>query len=200
MTSVGLAVMIATALFALGVTSATAGAQTSSTASLLAPPSSNPHVHTYTVNCSVLGILTVPLTISTFDTSPGSVGTGQPVDLFAVRSHVSIPPSLVDLALAFGVTSLSGSITTLDFNATNATPSTVNAASSAIGFGPLPLTEGQAATFTVPSAPATFGPWVAGAAGGTIDFTPGAIDLTVLVPISCVPATPLPTLGHTVIR
>lgn len=150
------------------------------------------------LDCSVFG-LSVPLMVSTFDQGPGSVLAGQPVDLHAFRTEVSIPPSFVDLALGFGITTLSGTVTTLDFDATNATPTTVNAASSPMNFGPVPLTEGQPATFMVPPTPATVGPWIAGD-GGTIDFTPGSIDLTVLLPISCEPSAPAPTLGTTVIR
>lgn len=176
------------------------------TATALGPPSTVPPVVPYTIECNVLGVITVPLTVGTFAQAPGSVHAGKTLSLHAVRSKVEIPASFVDLALSLGVTSLSGQITALDFDATNATPSVVNEAATPIDFGPVPLVEGQPATITIPNTPATVGPWTA-ANTGTINVSPGDTDMTIDIaslglelPLSCTPSSPVPTLGTTVIR
>ncbi|MBO0728846.1 MAG: hypothetical protein J2P57_06275 [Acidimicrobiaceae bacterium] len=180
---------MATALVGLGATSATAGAVTK-----------NKHVVTYQLNCNVLNLLTLPVTVTTFDASPGSVPAGGIANLSAVRSRVAVPASFVNLALSFGLTTLSGSITAEDFNATNTANGTVNAAATPIPVGPVTLVANQPAVLHVPAAPVTVGPWTAGTTvGSTITYTPGEVDMTVLIPITCQPVT-TPSLGHTVIR
>jgi hypothetical protein len=164
----------------------------------IGPPVGVPPVTIYTLNCSVPIIGNLPLSVGIFAQAPGSVQAGGSVSLHAVRAHVSIPTNLVNLALFFGITSLSGQITTLDFDATGATPSSVNLASTPISFGPVPLVENQPATFTVPVTPATVGPFTAGSSG-TVTFTPGLTELTVILPISCTPTAPA-ALATTVIR
>ncbi len=124
-----------------------------------------------------------------------------------MRSKVEIPASFVNLALSLGVSSLSGQITALDFDATNATPAVVNEAATPIDFGPVALAQGQPAIITVPSTPASVGPWTA-ANTGTISLSPGETDITIDVaslglelPLSCTPSSPVPTtLATTVIR
>ena len=186
---------------ALGVPAATA--QSTNT---LGPPSTTPPVVSYTIACNVLGVITVPLTVNTFAQAPGSVRAGRPLSLHAVRSKVEVPASFVNLALSLGVSSLSGQITALDFDATNATPAVVNEAATPIDFGPVALVQGQPATITVPSTPASVGPWTA-ANTGTISLSPGETDMTIDVaslglelPLSCTPSSPVPTLATTVIR
>lgn len=176
------------------------------TATALGPPSTTPPVVSYTTECNVLGVITVPLTVSTFEQAPGSVHAGRTLNLHAVRSTVEIPASFVNLALSLGVTSLSGQITTLDFDATNATPSMVNEAATPIDFGPVALVQDQPATITVPATPATVGPWTA-ADSGTITVSPGETDMTIDItslslelPLACTPNSPAPTLTTTVIR
>ncbi len=176
------------------------------TATALGPPSTVPPVVPYTIECNVLGVITVPLTVSTFAQAPGSVHAGRPLNLHAVRSKVEIPASFVDLALSLGVSSLSGQFSALDFDATNATPSVVNEAATPIDFGPVALVQGQPATITVPRTPATVGPWTA-ANTGTISLSPGETDLTfdivslgLELPLACTPSSPVPTLATTVIR
>jgi hypothetical protein len=175
-----------------------AGAPLSS-AGALGPPSGVPPVTTYTMDCAVPIIGTLPLQVSIFATAPGSVQAGRSVSLHAVRSTVAIPASLVDLALEFGITTLSGTISTVDFDATNATPAVLNSLSAPASFGPITLVEGQPATFQVPSTPQTVGPWTAGSSGNTITYTPGEVDLTVLLSFSCTPVSPAP-LATTTIR
>ena len=165
-----------------------------------------PPVVPYTIECDVLGVITVPLTVGTFAQAPGSVLAGRPLNLHAVRSRVEIPASFVNLSLSLGVSSLSGQITTLDFDATNATPSVVNEAVTPIDFGPVALVQGQPATITVPNTPATVGPWTAGNTR-TINVSPGETDMTIDIAslglelaLSCTPSSPVPTLSTTVIR
>ncbi len=198
---VGIMSSVLLGIGALGVP--TAAAQTTNT---LGPPSTTPPVVSYTIACDVLGVITVPLTVHTFAQAPGSVHAGRPLSLHAVRSQVVIPASFVNLALSLGVSSLSGQITTLDFDATNATPSVVNEATAPIDFGPVALVQGQPATITVPNTPASVGPWTA-AQTGTISLSPGDTDMTIDVaslglelPLSCTPSSPVPTLATTVIR
>ena len=153
----------------------------------------------YTYSCTVPIIGTLPLTVSISAQAPESAHAGSPVSLHAVRGEIALPTNLVNLALAFGITSLSGQVTTLDFDATNATPTAVNAAPTPLNFGPIPLVENQPATLTIPDTPATVGPWTAGNSGG-IAFTPGEINLSALLPISCVPTGTVAPFATTVIR
>lgn len=204
---IGVSVLMSTAMIGLGavaLTPATAQAATTASAPSIGPPSATPPVTNYSLKCTALGAIPLSIGVSAFAQAPGSVRAGHPLSLHAVRTQVTIPPTFVDLARSAGVTSLSGTLDTLNFNATNAAPATLNAAATPIDFGPVPLTEGQPATLTIPRTPENVGPWTAGS-GGTIAFTPGATDMVVHVlglsaPISCAPAAPVPTLATTVIR
>lgn len=178
---------------------ATAGSATGSAA---IPPSKNPHVQTYPFSC-FFGLFQV--NVSIFATAPGSVQAGQPVSLQAVRSQVQIPTGLVDTLLSVfpTLTSLSGQFTQLDFQATNATPGTLDSATTPLPFT-VPLVAGQPATITIPATDtSTVGPWTAGP-NGTISFTPGASVMTLTplgsLPISCAPPSGPTPLATTVIR
>lgn len=179
------------ALGGLGVGSDPAGA-------LAVPP-----LNTYTSDCNVLGIITFPVTVTTFVAVPDGTSAGGNVALHAFRSTVSVPASFVDLGIALlGLTSLSGQLTAVDINATNTTNGSVNAIPTPMPFSAT-LTEGQPATFTLPSKPATVGPWTAGSSG-TITYTPGEIDFSVnalglSIPIVCTPESSAPAFGTTVI-
>lgn len=207
MTTGLLAAIMSTAMLGLAglaATAAPAGAS-SGTPTTLGPPANAASVVPVNLDCLALGVLPVSLTATSFQTAPGSVQAGMPVNLSAVRTVVQIPAEFVNLAIeAGGLTSLSGDITQLDFNATNATPATIDEASTEIPFGPIPLTLNQPAAITIPNTPAKVGTWTAGSSG-TINFTPG--DSTVVldfgtssIDITCMPATPAPSLGSTVIR
>jgi hypothetical protein len=173
-------------------------------AGALGPPSTVPPVTNYTETCSVLGIISFPVTVSTFVTAPGGTQAGHSVDMHAFRSTVSIPASFVDLGISIlGLSSLSGQVTTVDINTTNTTNGTVNATPTPVPFS-VALTEGQPATFTVPNTPATVGPWTAGSSG-TITYTPGDVDLSVSalglsIPVTCAAPSPAPALATTVIH
>jgi hypothetical protein len=191
--------MTATLGVALFATSP-AMASAASANSRLGPPSTTPPVANYTMSCSALGgLIKLPLQVGIFAQAPGSVRHGMTVDLHAVRTQVDIPVSFVNLALAFGLKSLSGDVTTMDFNATNTTSETVNAAATPIHFGPIALVKNQPATLTLPSTPTTVGPWTADSSG-TIVYTPGPSSMTVLVPITCAPPAGAQPLAQTVIR
>lgn len=73
-----------------------------------------------------------------------------------------------------GLSSLSFTITEADVNATNTVQGTENTLPVPVNVT-VPLTANQSATFQLPSAPATVGPWTA-ASSGTINFTPGNVD------------------------
>lgn len=179
-------------------------AMTSGPAGALGPPLSVPPLTTYTSNCSVLGIITFPVTVTTFAAVPGATPAGGSVDLYAFRSTVTVPASFVDLGIAFlGLTSLDGQLTTVDINATNTTNGPVNATPTPIPFS-VTLTEGQPANVTLPSTPATVGPWTAGSSG-TITYTPGELAFSVSalglsIPIVCTPESPVQTFGSTAIH
>ena len=153
-----------------------------------------PPVTTYTENCTVLGFLTVPVTVNFFGRAPGATHPGAPVDLSGVRNTVTVPASFVNQAIELlGLTSLTGQITTSDINGTNTTQGTVNTIPTPIPFT-AKLTEGQPAIFQFPSSPVTVGSWTAGGSG-TIIFTPGDLDVTLTAPngltasVSCAVAT-----------
>ena len=149
------------------------------------------------------GVLSFPVTVNFFGRAPGSTQPGLPVVLSGVRSKATVPASFVNLAInVLGLKSLSFTITEADLNASNTVEGTENTLPAPIDVT-VPLTLNQPATFQIPSAPATVGPWTAGSSG-TISFTPGNVDETTTVlgltlPITCTPTTE-PVLGHTVIR
>jgi hypothetical protein len=173
-------------------------------AGALGPPLSVPTQTAYTSSCSVLGIINFPVTVTTFAAVPGGTSAGGTVNLQAFRSTVTVPASFVDLGISLlGLTSLNGQLTTVDINATNTTNGTVNAVPTPEPFS-VTLTEGQPANVTLPTTPATVGPWTAGNIG-TITYTPGELAFSVSalglsIPIVCTPESPAPAFGTTAIH
>lgn len=65
------------------------------------PSGNQPPVTSYSECCSVAGILSFPVTVDFSGQAPGATQPGLPVVLSAVRSHVTVPASLVNLASVF---------------------------------------------------------------------------------------------------
>jgi alpha-tubulin suppressor-like RCC1 family protein len=155
----------------------------------------------YSCAVPVLGATTFAATVT--GTAPSSVGAGQPVEVQGYQVSLLAPSSLVDDILALGGKSpLVGTVTVADVSATGATPGTINAASTPLGFSAA-LASGQAAT--IAPAPVPVGPFRAGASG-TIDFTPGAVTITGQFPVigqATIPCTlqtsPAPVFASTAI-
>jgi hypothetical protein len=150
----------------------------------------------YTCPISVSGsVLTTPiLNIGVTATAPASVAPGGSVTLTDVQTSTTIPASLVtELVSLLHVTSFGGTVVTFDFNATGATPATINGVpSSGVTFS-VKVTSGQPATIIVPSSPETVGPWTAGSSG-SVSIEPGDVDITTKVgttaaTIDCTPGT-----------
>lgn len=155
-------------------------------------------VSTATINyaCTfpILGAETLAVTIT--ETAPSSVTPGQSFSLTDVQSTTVLPSSLVSTLTLLG-SSVSGTVTTFDVDATNATPATLNAAATPISFGPVTLTSGDSATIVAPSTPETVGPFTAGSSG-TIAITPGDLDMTTVLggnsyAVTCTPPATLPS-------
>lgn len=166
--SVLLAGLLSTAGLAVAVPAASAA---------IVPPASASPRFTLTVPylCSfpLLGSQTLEATVSGL--APQSVAPGQTFRLTDVQSTMTVPASLVD-ALLLAHTTVSGTITTWSFRVRRATPHYVNGANPALSFGPVPLTSGEPAAITAPSAPATLGPFTAGKSG---DITISAATLKI---------------------
>ncbi len=127
-------------------------------------------------NCNIANLIHETIDIGVNATAASSVGPGGTITLTGVQSTTVIPSSLVDtLISALKITSIAGTVTTFDLNATNATPATINAASTPLPFS-VTVHEGQNASITVPSAPETVGPFTA-ASSGTVTIVPGEVLL-----------------------
>jgi hypothetical protein len=137
----------------------------------------------YTCPIVVGGItLTTPtLNIGVTATAPASVAPGGTVTLTDLQTSTTVPADLVtELIDLLKVTSFGGTVVTFDFNATGATPATVNGVPSAgISFS-VKVTSGKSATIVLPSTPETVGPWTAGSSG-TVSIEPGNVDITTKV-------------------
>lgn len=137
----------------------------------------------YTCPISVGGsVLTTPtLNIGVVATAPSSVAAGGSITLTNVQTSTTVPASLVtELVDLLHVTSFGGTVVTFDFNATGATPATINGVpSSGVTFS-VKVTSGQPATIVVPSSPETVGPWTAGSSG-SVSIEPGNVDITTKV-------------------
>lgn len=148
----------------------------------------------YACTFPILGAETLAVTIS--ETAPASVTPGQSFNLTDVQSTTVLPSSLVSTLTLLG-SSVSGTVTTFDVDATNATPTTLNAAATPITFGPVALKSGDSATIVAPSTPETVGPFTAGSSG-TIAITPGDLDMTTVLDgnsyaVTCTPPATLPS-------
>lgn len=139
---------------------------------------------TYACTTTVLGqteTFTSPIKI-TGSTPAGPVAPGALVKMTGFYSKVTIPKTLVAKAESYGVTWISGKITTWTINATHATAKSKNAAGStgiAIPKRTLPK-PAAAVTIRVPGGTATrtVGPWTAAAGAGTMTFTDGTLKFT----------------------
>jgi hypothetical protein len=139
---------------------------------------------TYACTTTVLGqteTFTSPISI-TGKTVAGPVAPGTLVKMTGFYSKVTIPQSLVAKAESYGVTWVSGKITSWSINASHATTKTKNAAGStglAIPQTNLP-NPAAAVTIRVPSGTTTktVGPWTAAAGAGTMVFTDGTLKFT----------------------
>lgn len=180
------AILGAAALGALAFSvpaAAAAGTQTSTSPSI-----------SYTCDFPIIGNQTVGISITA--TAPTSVTPGQVFSLTNVQSTSTISAAVTD-DLAILESSLSGTVTVFDVNATHATPTTINGAATPISFGPIPFTAGQPLTLTLPPTPETVGTFTAGSSG-TIAITPGDVTLTTTLngtpeTIPCTPPNSLPS-------
>lgn len=182
MRAIGAAGLIAVAgLAGAGIAAPVASAQTAVTMN-------------YTCDFPILGDETVAITITA--TAPSSVTPGQSFSLTGVQS-TSVISAAVATDLALIESSISGTVTTFDTNATNATPATVNGAATPISFGPVPVTSGDPITIVAPATPETVGPFTAGSSG-TVTITPGDISLVTALggtnyTVPCTTPSPLPS-------
>lgn len=116
---------------------------------------------------------TVTLNIGVNATAPSSVAPGGSVTLTNVQTSTTIPANLISLLITLEhLKSLAGTVVTFNINATNATPSTLNAGNN-VTFN-VPVTSGSPATIVVPASPETVGPWTAGSSG-TVTLVPGNV-------------------------
>jgi hypothetical protein len=124
------------------------------------------------------------------------VAAGGTVQLTGVQLTTAIPANIVtEIVNLLHLTSFTGTVATLDFDATGATPASVNGAGSGISFT-IPFVAGQPAPLTIPSSPESIGPFTAGKSG-TIVLSPGTIVITTIIgplsySIDCAPPSSLP--------
>lgn len=193
----GVARVATSATLALAAAGALGGALALATAG---PASAATVSLTYTCPIVVSGsTLTTPsFPIAFTATAPSSVSAGGSVTLTDVQAAATVPASLVtELVSLLHVTSFSGTVVAVDFNATGATPATINGAPSAGFTFSVKVTSGEPATITVPSSPETVGPWTAGSSG-TVSIAPGDVNITTKVgsssaTIDCTPPSSIPS-------
>jgi hypothetical protein len=127
------------------------------------------------------GLLTETLNIGVNATVPASVAPGGTVTLTNVQTSTTIGASLVTLLIDFlKVSSFGGTVVTFDFNATNATPATVNGVPSAGVKFSVHVTKNTPVTIVVPSSPETVGPFTAGKSG-TVTIVPGTVTIATVI-------------------
>ena len=91
---------------------------------------------------------------------PTSIAAHQTFSVTNFQAQVTIPQSVAEELVSFGVTSMSGT-TTPDVNAVNATPSTI---SPAVSWGPISIPGSpppSGVSFDIPSSPTSVGPFTA---------------------------------------
>ena len=129
-------------------------------------------------SCNIAGVVTETLDLGVTATAPASVAPGGTVTLTNVTESVTVPASLVTLLIDFEhLSTFSGTVSTYDFNATGATPATINAMAGAGAAFTVKVTSGKPATISVPATPQTVGPWTAGSSG-TVNIFPGNVVVT----------------------
>ena len=159
---------------------------------------------TITYSCVFPIINAQAINIGVSYTAPSSVTAGSTFSVTNVQSKTTLPGSLVTLIMVgFKVSSIKGTVTTFDLNATGATPATINVASTPFSFS-YNTTQNQALTIVTPSSPiASVGTWTAGSSG-SVTISPGPITIKTIVGtspvvVSCTPPSTLPTTASAVI-
>lgn len=149
-----------------------------------------------TYTCNLIG-KTFPVTVTYTATPPASVAPGGAVSLSGFQASATLPASTVTLIVNFAhVSSIGGTITTLDLGVSGGTPATVNAAATPISFN-VPVKVNTPATLTVPSSPTTVSGIKAGSKG-TLVLTPGEIAISakvsgVSVTVGCTAPSSVPS-------
>ena len=127
------------------------------------------------------GLLTETLNIGVTATVPASVSPGGTVTLTNVQTSTTVPATLVTTLIDFlHVSSFAGNVVTFDFNATNATPATVNGVPSAGVKFSVKVKTNTPATIVVPPSPETVGPFTAGQSG-TVTIVPGTVTISTVI-------------------
>lgn len=188
--TIRLAACATTSLFLAGLFGGAATFAASTTASA-APESA-----TVAYSCNVAGLTTTTFNFTVAATAPASVDPGGTITLSGVQLSTAIPaPIVTEIVKLVHLTSFSGAVTVLDFDATGATPGVVDGAGSGISFT-IPFVLGQAAPLTIPSSPETLGPFTA-AKSGTVVISPGEVVISTVIlgktyAITCTPPSSLP--------
>jgi hypothetical protein len=135
--------------------------------------------------------------------APATVAPGKPVSLTSTQFKVTVPGSVVKLAVNYGYTTASGTVKTLDIKASDAKTgtSTQNLGKVPFKFGPITLTvaeESTGVTVALPAKAVTLAGFVSGIKG-TMKFTPGPVSIaatfknksgsTLPVTLTCKPGT-----------
>lgn len=156
----------------------------------------------YSCSTQVLGMThTLSLPMSVSGATPAKVAPGAKVTMSGWQLTVTVPASLVNEFLRYGVNTLSGRLTNFTIASTNSTGA-VNAAGKGIPLPHSPLQANTPVTVKLPSTPKAIGTWTAGTAG-TMTFRTGKALLTFSglgapVPVTCLPK-PSTTISHTTV-
>lgn len=130
----------------------------------------------------IIGAVDLPTTIT--GTAPATVSPGESFSLTGVQASTTLPAGLVDI-LVFVESSVSGTVTTFDFDSAAASGGVVNGAASPIPFGPVPLHWNTPAVITAPASGESIGTFTA-PASGSVTITPGKLaDSAWFGQISC---------------
>jgi hypothetical protein len=172
---------------------------------VVAPPASASVSATYSCAVPVLSAkpFTVPVQISGYVTKHNPAR--QPVKLTGVQYTVTVPGSLVALAEMKGFTWIAGTAKTMDINATDAVPTTVNAAGSGIAVPKTNLPKPPSIiTVKLPGSGGTVTGWTAGSTPGQMVFTDGNLDLALTdnlgktIAVTCAAKPPVTIASTTV--
>lgn len=151
------AALVGGSIAVVGATSP-AGASTASRAVL--------HTVKYSVSCNTtLGAETLSGSIRL--NAPASVAPGASFAATGVRITIVVPASLVNTALAAGISSFSGKLTLYNVKSSDAKPTPKNFAATPRTIPKTTLVSGKALTLSIPGPAKTFNPspWTAGTAG-----------------------------------
>jgi hypothetical protein len=145
------------------------------------PPMATKVDESYDCTLSIpFGGLDQPATLSVTSQGgpPLQVPPGATFSMPLFQTVATVPASVVNTAVADSCTSVSGSVTVIDIDATEGTTiQTVDPVTGAppnsYQFGPIALTQNTPIVLSLPTSPATIGTFTAGTAS-PIQFTPGA--------------------------